>query len=356
MEDTPTGATLRRIPLSMIQPCATQPRKEFDERGLLALADSLKAEGLLQPVLVRPIGGGRYELVHGERRWRAAAIAGWHEIPAIVREMSDREAFLAALAENTQRADLSYRDQTDAILRLRGALFESEQQLASVTKRLEELEKREATLRQILETPNERAQPDAPTALDLPAAPTESQLAAAAASQPPQPEPAAKQPAPEEAPPKPKRTPKRRLGRGITLMYIVGVVVLAGVGIAGGTAIVRSRHVPPPKPPAAKPDIKRPPVPSPEHLKLMAWLAAMKIPAKYAPTDADVKAIVARADVLSGQMGLTMAAGAAAPQKLDLLLADHNGDCRIDLWELQEFHRRLWKARLQAMAQATPAP
>ena len=98
---------LREIPLELIAPNPRQPRREFDEQALLALADSLKERGVLQPVLLRPVAGGTYELIAGERRWRAAAIAGFDAVPALVRPHDDAESLELALIENMAREDLN---------------------------------------------------------------------------------------------------------------------------------------------------------------------------------------------------------------------------------------------------------
>jgi len=98
---------LRRLPLELISPNPGQPRKHFDEDALERLAASLGERGVLQPVLVRPRPGGRYEIVAGERRWRAAQIAGLSEIPALVRQRENAEALELALIENMAREDLS---------------------------------------------------------------------------------------------------------------------------------------------------------------------------------------------------------------------------------------------------------
>jgi ParB family chromosome partitioning protein len=97
---------LRELPVEQISPNPRQPRRSFDEDSLQALAGSLGEHGVLQPVLVRPAAGG-YELVAGERRWRAARLAGLPSIPAIVREREDTEALEAALVENMAREDLN---------------------------------------------------------------------------------------------------------------------------------------------------------------------------------------------------------------------------------------------------------
>jgi ParB family chromosome partitioning protein len=98
---------LRELSVELISPNPNQPRRHFDQDALEALAGSLGERGVLQPVLVRPRAGGGYELVAGERRWRAARIAGLERIPAIVREREDAEALEAALVENMAREDLN---------------------------------------------------------------------------------------------------------------------------------------------------------------------------------------------------------------------------------------------------------
>jgi ParB family transcriptional regulator, chromosome partitioning protein len=98
---------LRQLPVQLIGPNPRQPRKEFDEESLLALAGSLGDRGVLQPVLVRPAAGGAYELIAGERRWRAAQLAGLETIPALVRDHDDAESLELALIENMAREDLN---------------------------------------------------------------------------------------------------------------------------------------------------------------------------------------------------------------------------------------------------------
>ena len=100
---------LRMLPLDLISPGAHQPRRVFDEAALEALAGSLRERGVLQPVLVRPVVGGTYELVAGERRWRAAQLAGLESIPALVRARDDAESLEAALIENMAREDVGLR-------------------------------------------------------------------------------------------------------------------------------------------------------------------------------------------------------------------------------------------------------
>ena len=105
------------LPLAMISPSPFQPRRRFDEAALKELADSIREKGLLQPLVVRPRGEG-YELVAGERRFRAAQMAGLSEVPAIVREMGDEEALELALVENLQREDLSPREEAEGYAKL----------------------------------------------------------------------------------------------------------------------------------------------------------------------------------------------------------------------------------------------
>jgi ParB family transcriptional regulator, chromosome partitioning protein len=98
---------LRQIPTDMISPNPHQPRSRFDEEALAALAESIKVRGVLQPVLVRPVAGGTYELIAGERRWRAAQLAELDTVPAIVRHHDDAASLELALIENMAREDLN---------------------------------------------------------------------------------------------------------------------------------------------------------------------------------------------------------------------------------------------------------
>lgn len=102
---TDNGAVTLRI--SEIEPNRSQPRKEFDESALADLADSIREHGVIQPLLVRPLPTGGYQLVAGERRWRASRMAGLGEVPVVIRELSDHKAMELALIENLQRQDLN---------------------------------------------------------------------------------------------------------------------------------------------------------------------------------------------------------------------------------------------------------
>ena len=104
-DETTEGAV--SVKISEIEPNRDQPRKEFDSEALSELADSISQHGVLQPLLLRPLLTGGYRIVAGERRWRAARMAGLTEVPAIIREMSDAEEMLFALIENLQREDLT---------------------------------------------------------------------------------------------------------------------------------------------------------------------------------------------------------------------------------------------------------
>ena len=116
------GATrtngLANLTVASIQPHPDQPRRHFDEASLDELAASIAARGVIQPIIVRPTGKGRYQLVAGERRWRAAQKAQLHDIPALIRDLDDREVMALALIENIQREDLNPVEEARAYHRL----------------------------------------------------------------------------------------------------------------------------------------------------------------------------------------------------------------------------------------------
>lgn len=105
--DTEGMVSTNTLPLSEIVPNKDQPRKTFDEAALDELADSIRQHGVLQPLLVRPLTTGGYQLVAGERRWRASKLAGLKEVPVVVKELSDTETMEIAIIENLQREDLN---------------------------------------------------------------------------------------------------------------------------------------------------------------------------------------------------------------------------------------------------------
>ncbi len=116
-----TGDGLRLIPIDLIQRGRFQPRLSLKPEALQELADSIKAQGIVQPIVVRPLpDGGRYELIAGERRWRAAQLAGLHEVPAVVKSVPDRTVMSIALIENIQREQLNPLEEALALQRLLG--------------------------------------------------------------------------------------------------------------------------------------------------------------------------------------------------------------------------------------------
>ncbi len=124
------GASFQELPMDSIVPNPFQPRSEFDDAGIAALADSIEQVGVLQPVLVRPDGDGAYQLIAGERRWRAAQQAGLTVIPAIVREVRDVSALEHAVIENLHRQDLNALEEAAAYQQLIDDFGFTQQQLA----------------------------------------------------------------------------------------------------------------------------------------------------------------------------------------------------------------------------------
>jgi ParB family chromosome partitioning protein len=116
-EQAEASGTLRELPMASVQPNPFQPRTRMDEGPMDELVASMQASGMLQPVVVRPRGGG-YELIAGERRWRAATRLGWTKIPAVVKDVDDQTLLTLALIENLQRDDLSPIDEAGAYQRL----------------------------------------------------------------------------------------------------------------------------------------------------------------------------------------------------------------------------------------------
>lgn len=117
-EDPTVDGQLRQIPIERLQRGKYQPRIDMKPETLEDLASSIKAQGVVQPIVVRPLGDDRYEIIAGERRWRATQLAGLHEIPAIVREVPDEAAVAMALIENIQREELNPVEEAAALQRL----------------------------------------------------------------------------------------------------------------------------------------------------------------------------------------------------------------------------------------------
>ncbi len=124
------GDGMHALPVDLIGRGRYQPRRDFDQVKLQELADSIAAQGVVQPIVVRPAKGGRYEIIAGERRWRAAQLAGLHEIPVVVRDVSDQQAMAVALIENIQRDDLNPLEEAGALRRLLDEFGLTHQQIA----------------------------------------------------------------------------------------------------------------------------------------------------------------------------------------------------------------------------------
>ncbi len=121
---------LQHLPLDLIQRGKYQPRRDMDPQALEELANSIKVQGVMQPIVVRPIGAGRFEIIAGERRWRASQQAGLDKIPAMVREVPDEAAIAMALIENIQREDLNPVEEAVALQRLQQEFELTQQQVA----------------------------------------------------------------------------------------------------------------------------------------------------------------------------------------------------------------------------------
>ncbi len=130
--DTEAGqlGTMTEIPISAIQANEYQPRSRFDEEALVSLTDSIRELGVLQPVLVRQLGPDRYELIAGERRWRAARRAGLPTVPAIIRDSDDRHSLEQALVENLHREDLNALEEASAFQQLIDEFALTQEQVA----------------------------------------------------------------------------------------------------------------------------------------------------------------------------------------------------------------------------------
>lgn len=129
-EYAPAKTGLRQIPLEKLRRGKYQPRRDFEQVALQELAESIKSQGVMQPIVVRTQSGGNWEIIAGERRWRASQLAGLDTIPALVREVDDDAAIAMALIENIQRKDLNPVEEAVALKRLQQEFQLSQQQVA----------------------------------------------------------------------------------------------------------------------------------------------------------------------------------------------------------------------------------
>ncbi len=137
--DAPQGAAapasaaqpfIREMPVEMLRRGQYQPRRDMRQDSLEELADSIRRQGVIQPVVVRPVEAGKYEIIAGERRWRAAQLAGLEAIPVVIRDVPDQAAIAMALIENIQREDLNPVEESRALLRLQDEFGLTQQQVA----------------------------------------------------------------------------------------------------------------------------------------------------------------------------------------------------------------------------------
>ena len=138
-DEAPPSDSLLRLPVTQIQPGRYQPRTRMDQVALAELAASIRSQGLMQPLLVRPVGSlhdrNQYELIAGERRWRAAQLAGLEEVPVLVREVPDEAALAMSLIENIQREDLNPMEESAGLQRLIGEFKMTHEQAADAVGR-----------------------------------------------------------------------------------------------------------------------------------------------------------------------------------------------------------------------------
>jgi ParB family chromosome partitioning protein len=129
-EQTAPENNLREIPVDLIQRGKYQPRRDMDSEALQELANSIKVQGVLQPIVIRSVGGGKFEIIAGERRWRAAQLAGLEAIPALIRDVPDEAAIAMSLIENIQRENLNPIEEAMALQRLQQEFELTQQEVA----------------------------------------------------------------------------------------------------------------------------------------------------------------------------------------------------------------------------------
>lgn len=134
-DKTSSDGELRHLPVEYLQRGRYQPRTEFDPAALQELADSITAQGVIQPIVARPLGDNRYEIIAGERRWRGAQLAGLAEVPVLVREIPDEAAVAVALIENIQRENLNPLEEATALKRLTEEFGLTHQEVATAVGR-----------------------------------------------------------------------------------------------------------------------------------------------------------------------------------------------------------------------------
>ncbi|GIX37892.1 MAG: chromosome partitioning protein ParB [Silanimonas sp.] len=135
IEEPAPGDVLKTLPIDQLQAGRYQPRQHFDDAALEELAESIRAQGVIQPILVRAIAKDRYEIIAGERRWRAASRAGLAEVPVVLRKVDDRAVIAMALIENIQREDLNPLEEAQALARLIDEFALTHQQAAEAVGR-----------------------------------------------------------------------------------------------------------------------------------------------------------------------------------------------------------------------------
>jgi len=128
--ETTQDGELRELPVDLVQRGIYQPRRDMDPEALEELADSIRQQGVMQPIIVRPIAESRYEIIAGERRWRATQLAGLDRVPAIIRDVSDEAAVAMALIENIQRENLNAMEEAIALQRLQDEFELTQQEVA----------------------------------------------------------------------------------------------------------------------------------------------------------------------------------------------------------------------------------
>ena len=126
-----SGDQLRQLPVEFLQRGKYQPRRDMHPDALEELANSIRAQGIMQPIVVRPIGDNRYEIIAGERRWRAAQMAELAEVPTLIKDVPDETAIAMALIENIQREDLNAIEEAQALIRLQNEFELTQQEVAT---------------------------------------------------------------------------------------------------------------------------------------------------------------------------------------------------------------------------------